>query len=265
MMPSFFLQKDISLFAHWGPFNQRCSNHWQDIALASPKRGLHLSYLIFSSCATVLLNCSSTRLQGSERHREECVPLLMFDLSLLLFAMISEGNCKSPILGARIIESFRCDEISKVMMKDKLQTEGQGANTLLLGAKKWDECDHKQLLERGRELAMPSMSSRAEWAERPAPSGSGRVVHAPKPRTFHSPPVLLPWQPSAGWLTSSGKFMDFTIVKYILTPNCNFLKKKKQQMRKKKNPSPTLFFLLSFLHQHFPHLPEHQTKAGRFC
>lgn len=50
----------------------------------------------------------------------------MFDFSLLLFAMLSEGNCKSPILGDRIIESFRCDEISKVTLRDEIQTERRG-------------------------------------------------------------------------------------------------------------------------------------------
>lgn len=55
----------------------------------------------------------------------------------------------------------------------------------------------KQLLERGRELAMPSVSARAEGAVRLASSGSGRVVHAPKPGTAPppSPPILLPFQP----------------------------------------------------------------------
>lgn len=55
--------------------------------------------------------------------------------------------------------------------------------------------------------------------------------------------------------------MDFTIVKYILTLNSNFLKKANEE---KKNSSPTLCFFLSPLHQHFAHLLTHQTKAGRF-
>ena len=44
-------------------------------------------------------------------------------------------------------------------------------------------------------------------------------------------------------------------------PNSNFLKKRNEE---KKNSSPTLCFFLSPLHQHFAHLPTHQTKASRF-
>lgn len=91
-LPS-FSKKTFLFLLTAGPFNQRCSNHWRDSALASSKHGLHPSYLItFSSCATMLLSCSRTKLQGNERHREERVSLLMFGLSLLLFAMISEGK-----------------------------------------------------------------------------------------------------------------------------------------------------------------------------
>lgn len=71
----------------------------------------------------------------------------------------------------------------------------------------------KQLLERGRELAMPSVSARAEGAVRLASSGSGRVVHAPKagtappqpshPAAFPTPPPQPDEWPAVGssWIS----------------------------------------------------------------
>lgn len=212
MVPS---EKTFLFLLTAGPFNQRCSNHWQGTALASSKHGLHPSYLIiFSSCVTMLLSCSSTKLQGSERHREECVSLLVFDLSLLLFAMLSEGNCKSPILGDRIIESFRCDEISKVTLRDELQTEGQGENTLLLGAKKWDECDHKTAAGKRKGISNAIRVSKGrrssetcikwKWQSGPCPKARDSPPPQPShPAAFPTPPPQPDEWPAVGssWIS----------------------------------------------------------------
>lgn len=69
---------------------------------------LHLHSPLFSAHVKVLVNCLSLKLLGSEKHREQHVSPLFFELGQLLLAVISEGNCKSPTPGDAERQASNC-------------------------------------------------------------------------------------------------------------------------------------------------------------